>query len=181
VSSYFFLGFHMNLCVRLSTVGLFLAFTCLILNGCNQSKPGTIVKGSLVANGAAWNPPIPAQAGMYAQALKPPPGVKAPDHSAQYRPRVNISTATFSSTAIVAADGTFEFRGDDGKGIPPGEYSVTITGAPPPSTDPFGGKLAGKSPFTISVPATAGANMTAAAFDVGPFVGDAPPAGGSGS
>lgn len=167
----------MNLSARLITTVLLLALGCSVLTGCNPSKQTTIVKGKLVANGAPYAPPMPAIA---AQMPKPPPGVVGPDQTAQYRPLVTINSATHSSRAIVAADGTFELKGEEGKGIPPGEYTVTITSAPPPATDPFGGKLGKESPFKISVKEGAGASISIDAFEVGPFLTDAP-TGGAGS
>jgi hypothetical protein len=175
---HFFIGFDMILSARLLTMGLVLALGCLVATGCNQGKQTTIVKGKLVAGGASFSPPLPA---MASQLPKPPPGVVGPDQTAQYRPRLTINSSGHSSQAIIAADGTFELKGEQGKGVPPGEYTVSITGAPIPAIDPFAGKLSGQSPFKITVAPGAGATVTLEPFDVGPYLTEAPPPGGAGS
>lgn len=135
-----------------------------LLSGCDGVKSGTIVKGRLLNNGAAFAPPMPANLPPGPQ---PPPGVKntGADYHLIYRPVIMFNGPGGSFSSPIAADGTFTLNGE-GKGIPSGQYTVSVS-AKPPAIDPFGGKLSGGSKFQVMVPNQAEVDLP---VEVGGFV-----------
>lgn len=74
--------------------------------------------------------------------------------------QLSLVSPAFSAAAVVnKADGSFRVEGPEGRGLPPGDYTVTLEAKPygpmaGNKADRFRGKFApGKSPLKVTVPA----------------------------
>ena len=109
---------------------LLLSLACLLASGCSGKIQ---VKGKIVKEG---QPFTLGEKGVFVLNFVSADGSDKTVYNATTKP-----------------DGTFTILGPEGKGIPPGKYTVNLTAMDPyPTTDKLNGKYApGKSTMTVEV------------------------------
>jgi hypothetical protein len=106
--------------------------TCLLLAGCGSQERKVIVKGRVSKGGQ----PLTVKDTVLGRVVVKFVPLNEPDPAKAIGPQ----------TALVnQQDGTFEVKGNDGKGIPPGKYRIAVYQYEPMPTDKLQGKFGEKN------------------------------------